>query len=45
MPTQQKAQYATPVVVALELRIEGVISSSGDPQFYNNPFSGGEIIL
>jgi len=35
---QQKEQYISPLSEALELRLEGVIAASGDPQNYNNPF-------
>lgn len=35
---QQKEQYISPLSEALELRLEGVIAASGDPQDYINPF-------
>ena len=39
---QQKEQYISPLSEALELRLEGVIAASGDPQDYNNPFGDQE---
>ena len=39
---QQKEQYLSPSSETLELRLEGVIAASGDPQDYNNPFGGSE---
>ena len=35
---QQKEQYISPLSETLELRLEGVIAASGDPQDYINPF-------
>lgn len=34
---KQKELYAAPATEVLELRMEGVIAASGDPQF-NKPF-------
>jgi len=35
---REKETYTSPECEALELRLEGVIAASGDPQDYNNPF-------
>lgn len=35
---KEKETYTSPECETLELRIEGVIAASGDPQPYNNPF-------
>ncbi len=39
---KEKQTYFSPESEALEMRPEGVIAASGDPQDYNNPFGGGE---
>ena len=36
---QEKQNYVSPECEILELRLEGVIAASGDPQF-NSPFGG-----
>ena len=38
---QQKEQYISPLSEALELRLEGVIAASGDPEFVK-PFNDEE---
>ena len=35
---KEKETYTSPLCEALEMRIEGVIAASGDPQLYNDPF-------
>lgn len=35
---QEKINYVSPECEALEMRLEGVIAASGDPQ-YNKPFN------
>ena len=35
---KEKETYISPLCEALELRLEGVMAGSGDPQTYNNPF-------
>ena len=39
---KEKQTYISPESEALEMKLEGVIAASGDPQDYNNPFGGGE---
>lgn len=39
---KEKENYITPATEAVDVRTEGVICASGDPQDYNNPFGGGE---
>ncbi len=39
---KEKETYTSPESAALEMKLEGVIAASGDPQDYNNPFGGGE---
>ncbi len=39
---KEKQTYTSPECEALEMKLEGVIAASGDPQDYNNPFGGGE---
>ena len=42
MVTQTKVQYTPPMCEELDVRLEGVIAASGDPQDYDNPFGGSE---
>ena len=37
---KEKENYISHLCEALEMRLEGVIAASGDPQPYNNPFGG-----
>ena len=37
-----KQTYISPESEALEMKLEGVIAASGDPQNYNDPFGGSE---
>ena len=37
---KEKQTYTSPESEALEMKLEGVIAASGDPQDYNNPFGG-----
>ncbi len=39
---KEKETYISPECEALELRLEGVIAASGDPQPYNDPFGGNQ---
>lgn len=39
---KEKQNYVSPECEILELKLEGVIAASGDPQPYNNPFGGSE---
>ena len=40
---QEKINYVSPECETLEMRLEGVIAASGDPQIYNNPFGDEEL--
>ena len=35
---KNKELYDAPTLTAVELKLEGVIAASGDPQDYSNPF-------
>ncbi len=35
---KEKQTYISPESEPLEMKLEGVIAASGDPQDYNNPF-------
>ena len=37
---KEKQTYISPESEALEMKLEGVIAASSDPQDYNNPFGG-----
>ena len=39
---REKQTYISPESQALEMKLEGVIAASGDPQNYNDPFGGSE---
>ena len=39
---KEKQTYISPESEALEMKLEGVIAASGDPQNYNDPFGGSE---
>ena len=39
---KEKQTYISPESEALEMKLEGVIAASGDPQDYNDPFGGSE---
>jgi len=40
---KEKQTYISPESEALEIRLEGVIAASGDPQDYINPFGDEEL--
>ena len=38
MELNKKEMYISPETKTFEVKLEGVIAASGDPQPYNNPF-------
>ena len=43
MELNKKKMYLTPECEEFELRLEGVIALSGEPQNYVDPFGGSEL--
>lgn len=40
-----KERYFSPETEVMELRLDGMIAASGDPQDYVDPFGGSELVF